>query len=192
MNYILASASPRRRELLSYIVKEFSVISSDFNENEVKYTNNPEEYVMDIAEGKAINVYANMQIKENSIIISCDTIVLCDNEVLGKPGCEEDAFFMLKKLSGKTHRVFSGFVVYNTNTGEIIKKSVCTEVQFKQMSDCEIKEYIDKGESLDKAGAYGIQGAAAIYIKGIHGCYYNVVGLPLNELYEVLRGMGQI
>lgn len=192
MEFILASASPRRKELLMNIIKNFTIYNSKFDESSIIFNNNPNEYVEEIAKGKATSVYNNLEMKNDKIIIACDTIVLCNNEVLGKPHNNNDAFLMIKKLSGNKHYVFSGFAVYNTDTREIIKKSVCTEVIFKDLSDKEIYDYINKGESLDKAGAYGIQGSASIYIKSISGCYYNVVGLPLNALYETLMGMGVI
>lgn len=142
MEFILASSSPRRKELLTNIIEKFAICNSRFDEASIIFNNNPNEYVEKIATGKVQSVYNNLEIKKNKVIISCDTIVLLDNEVLGKPKDEHEAYLMLKKLSNNKHCVFSGFAVYNTNTKEIIKKSVCTEVVFKELSDKDRKSVV--------------------------------------------------
>ena len=113
-----------------------------------------------------------------------------EDKVLGKPADKEEAFNMLKLLSGKIHQVYSGLAVYNTLTKELITDYVCTEVKFSTIPDEVITSYIETGEPMDKAGAYGIQGYGGIFVEKIHGCYYNVVGLPLNKLYNMLGKMG--
>lgn len=187
MDFILASASPRRQELLKNIIKSFSVVKSNFNENEILFNGDPTSYVKEIAKGKALDVYSMLDNKQNKVIISCDTIVFAKNKVLGKPKNVQEAFYMIEMLSGEVHEVYSGITVYNTSTGELVQECECTTVKFMNLSKEEIDRYIEKGESLDKAGAYGIQGAASIFVEQIQGCYYNVVGLPLNKLYNVLK-----
>ena len=181
MKIVLASASERRQELLSRLVEEFEVIVSNFDENTVVFKGNVKECVENIALGKAIDVQKN--IHEDVIIIAADTIVTLDNKILGKPKDGTEAFSMLKDLSGRTHNVYSGIVLINTKTGKIIKDSLCTEVKLK---DEEIIKYIESKEPLDKAGAYGIQGKGGIFVEEIKGCYYNVVGLPLNKLKSMM------
>ena len=185
MKIILASASERRQELLSRLVKNFDIIVSDFDESEVLFEGSIDTYVRDIALGKALNV--KNKLNENAIIISADTVVTVDNKILGKPRDEEDAFNMLKSLQDKKHLVYSGIVVINTAKNVIRQESLSTEVTFSEISDDEILEYIKTGEPLDKAGAYGIQGIGGIFVKEIRGCYYNVVGLPLNKLKFMLK-----
>lgn len=184
MKIVLASASERRQELLSRLVEEFEVIVSNFDENKVVFKGNVKECVENIALGKAIDVQKS--IHEDVIIIAADTIVTLDNKILGKPKDGTEAFSMLKDLSGRTHNVYSGIVLINTKTGKIIKDSLCTEVKFSKLKDEEIIKYIESKEPLDKAGAYGIQGKGGIFVEEIKGCYYNVVGLPLNKLKSMM------
>lgn len=187
MKVVLASASERRQELLKRIVDDFDIIVSDFNEDEVKLKSSVSDYVKEIALGKA-NYVANI-IKEPSVIIGVDTIVTINNKVLGKPKNKEDAFNMLSELSGKLHKVYSGIAIINTKTNQILKDFVCTEVVFSSLSDDEIREYVESGEPLDKAGAYGIQGKGGVFVEKINGCYYNVVGLPLNKIKNMLNNL---
>jgi septum formation protein len=185
LKYVLASGSERRQELLHRIIDEFDIIISDFDEHKVLFENNVDKYVITLAKGKALGVKESL--KEDAIIIAGDTIVVLDNKILGKPTSEEDAYNMLKLLSGKTHRVYSGIVVVNMYNNKIEEKSLYTEVKFSTLSDDEINDYIRTGEPFDKAGAYGIQGYGGVFIEGINGCYYNVVGLPLNLLNKMLN-----
>lgn len=185
MIYILASASDRRKELLKRLIPKFDIIISDFDEGSVEFNGNVENYVKLLAEGKAKDVF-KMQ-KEESIIIAADTIVVSNNHILGKPKNDMDAFNTLKMLSGNTHRVYSAISVLNTKTQNQITRSLYTEVEFDVLSDEEIYNYIKTGEPLDKAGSYGIQGLGGVFVKRINGCYYNVVGLPLNELKSILK-----
>lgn len=185
MKIVLASASERRQELLSRLVDDFDIIVSDFDEDSIKFEDNIQEYVESIAEGKGLQVAK--KVTQDSIIISADTIVTLGNEILGKPKDEKDAFNMLKKLSGNVHKVYSALVLINTKTGKILRASLPTEVIFSDLSDEEISEYIKTKEPLDKAGAYGIQGKGGVFVKEIKGCYYNVVGLPLNKLKAMMK-----
>ncbi|MBI6871664.1 Maf-like protein [Clostridium aciditolerans] len=188
MNIVLASASIRRHELLKRLTDKFEIIVSDFDENAVKFDSDCASYVMKLAEGKALNVCKNVH--NESIIIGCDTIVSFGNKILGKPENEEEAFNMLKFLNGTSHQVYSGIAVVNSASGKIIRDYVCTNVKFSDLSDDVIRKYIERGEYKDKAGAYGIQGYGGVFVEEIHGCYYNVVGLPLNKLSKMLREMG--
>ncbi len=188
MEIILASASIRRQELIKRLTNNFKIIVSDFDESTIKFKNDCGSYVMDIAQGKAM--WVKNKVKSESLIIGCDTIVSFNGKVLGKPKNDEDAFYTLKMLSGNTHEVYSGLAILDSVSGNIKKDFVCTKVDFSKLSDEEIRKYIETGEHKDKAGSYGIQGYGGIFVEEIHGCYYNVVGLPLNKLSKMLRGMG--
>jgi len=188
MTIILASTSERRKELLKRIIPDFKIKASDFDEDSISFNGDCIKYVESLSLGKAQNV-AN-QTDEAAIIIGCDTIVYHNNKVLGKPGNEEDAFKMLTSLSRDKHMVYSGVSIINTQTNRIVQDYVCTEVYFSKLSKDQINRYIKSGEPMDKAGAYGIQGYGGIFVEKIHGCYYNVVGLPINKLYSLLGDMG--
>ena len=158
LKVILASASERRKELLSRIVSDFEVRVSDFDEDSVQVNN-------------------DINCSENSIIIGADTIVVIDNKVLGKPKDKNDAFRMLKALSNNVHRVYSGVTVINNKTKVMKSECLYTEVYFSELSDEEIWKYIDTEECLDKAGAYGIQGFGGIFVKRINGCSWFTIKL---------------
>ena len=187
---ILASGSPRRKELLSQIGLEFKVITSNVSEDTL-FTS-PEDMVKDLAYNKGMAVYQTLsdEEKQNSIVISADTIVYHNGKVLLKPVDERDAFNILKSLSGKKHEVFTGAFIKSGN----FSSSFCekTSVELFDISDEEIRDYIASGEPFDKEGAYGIQGLFARYIKGIEGDYNNVVGLPVGRLYQELKKYDQI
>lgn len=185
MKYILASGSERRQELLHRIIEEFDTIVSDFDESQILFQNDVAEFVKNLARGKALSVKESLE--EPAIIIAGDTVVVFEDEILGKPKNEEDAFNMLKKLSGKTHRVYSGVVVINTENNKIEEEALYTEVKFSELKDEEIVAYIKTKEPMDKAGAYGIQGYGGVFVEKINGCYYNVVGLPLNLLNKMIN-----
>ena len=185
MRIVLASASERRIELLNRLIKDFDIVVSNFDESKVLFKGSIDRYVKNVALGKAIDVKNKLQ--NDAIIISADTIVTLGNKILGKPKDEEDAFNIIKSLQGRKHLVYSGIVVINTAKNVIKQESLATEVTFSEISDDEILEYIKTGEPLDKAGAYGIQGIGGIFVKEIKGCYYNVVGLPLNKLKFMLE-----
>lgn len=185
LKYVLASSSERRQELLHRIISDFKVEVSNFDESTVSFNGNIKEYVINLAKGKAIAVKNSLN--EEAIIIAGDTVVVLENEILGKPKNEEDAYRMLKELSGKTHSVYSGIVVINMYNNKIEEAALNTEVKISTLTDKEILNYIKTGEPLDKAGAYGIQGYGGVFVEEIHGCYYNVVGLPLNILNKMLN-----
>lgn len=194
---ILASASPRRRELLAQIGMEFEVMVSNVEERVTATL--PDEVVQELSEQKAEAVLAMLQAKEGetdapTLVIGADTIVACDNKILGKPKDEEDAKRMLRLLSGRTHEVYTGVTMLNclqSPAGSSVRCHTffeCTKVCFAPMTEAEIAEYVATKDPLDKAGAYGIQGFCARYIKGIEGDYNNVVGLPVGRLYQELKG----
>lgn len=185
MKVILASKSPRRVEILEKIVKEFEVVQSNFDENTIDFKGDIEKYVKDLSRNKAIEV--SKRLNEPSIVIAADTVVFQDGKVLGKPENEEDAFSMLSSLSGNTHKVYSGICLINTYDDTVVTDCDCTEVRFSELNPRQIRNYINSGEPMDKAGAYGIQGLGGAFVEGIKGCYYNVMGLPLNKLYKALE-----
>lgn len=179
----LASKSPRRKKLLKQLGINFKSFSVDLNE-EIFDGEHPAQTVRRLALHKS---EAAVQKVENGIVITADTIVVLNKEIIGKPQDEKDAFKILSKLSGKTHTVFTGFVVKNLNNGKSIVDYEKTKVTFRKLSAKEIRDYIKTGSPCDKAGAYGIQDDfGAVFVKRIDGCYYNVVGLPLSKLYNSL------
>ena len=185
MKVILASKSPRRVEILEKIVKEFEVVQSNFDENTIDFKGDIEKYVKDLSRNKAIEV--SKRLNEPSIVIAADTVVFQDGKVLEKPKNEEDAFSMLSSLSGNTHKVYSGICLINTYDDTVVTDCDCTEVRFSELNPRQIRNYINSGEPMNKAGAYGIQGLGGAFVEGIKGCYYNVMGLPLNKLYKALE-----
>lgn len=185
MKVILASKSPRRVEILEKIVKEFEVVQSNFDENTIDFKGDIEKYVKDLSRNKAMEV--SKRLNEPSIVIAADTVVFQNGKVLEKPKNEEDAFSMLSSLSGNTHKVYSGICLINTYDDTVVTDCDCTEVRFSELNPRQIRNYINSGEPMDKAGAYGIQGLGGAFVEGIKGCYYNVMGLPLNKLYKALE-----
>lgn len=178
---MLASASPRRKELLSLLFKDFEIISANADETTMKTS--PEDIVMDLAlkKARAASPFA----KNSELIISADTLVFCNGKQLGKPRDANDASVMLKELSKKTHSVFTGFCLMRDE--EFILDYERTKVTFNSLTQDEIEAYIGTGEPMDKAGAYGIQGYASRFISKIDGCYFNVVGLPISKLYQDIK-----
>ena len=179
---ILASQSPRRRNLLEQAGIEFSVIPSSFDENSVKLSS-PDVYVRQLAEGKAGDIADQYP---DSWVIGADTIVFIDDTILGKPGSKSEARTMLKHLDGKTHQVLTGYCLCCQKLDRLFSESVKTDVCFKTLTDKEIDWYINSGEPFGKAGAYAIQGIGAFLVKRIDGSYTNVVGLPVCEVIELL------
>lgn len=188
MKIVLASASERRQELMKRITDEFYIIVSNFDEEQVDFSGNCSEYVLTLAEGKAKCVAENLSY--DALVIGCDTVVFFNGKVLEKPKNKKEAFDMLKSLSGNTHQVYSGLTVINMANNKIHKEYVVTDVTFSPLTDNDIEQYIATGEPMDKAGAYGIQGKGGIFVERINGCFYNVVGLPLNKLKTVIEEMG--
>ncbi len=184
MPIYLASKSPRRKKLLEQINLKFKIIHVESDEK-IKKGELPAKAVMRISKEKLH--LARKKIKRG-IIITADTVVVINNKIIGKPVNEEEAFKTLKRLSGKTHSVYTGFSIYNSSTKKTVTEYDKTLVTFRKLNDAEIKEYITTGSPMDKAGAYGIQDDfGAVFIKKINGCYYNVVGLPLAKVYELLN-----
>lgn len=183
MRIILASNSPRRREILSQLRIEFEVIPSDYEEK--AYDIPPENLAMCFAESKAMCVAKKIQ--GEALIIGADTIVYKDG-IMGKPKNEEDAYEMLKTLSGVSHTVISGVSIIKTPQLEKATAYEKTIVSFKTLTHNEILSYINTGEPKDKAGAYAIQGLGSLLVERINGCYFNVVGLPIYRLSKLLEG----
>ncbi len=183
---ILASNSPRRRELLNMLGLKFEIIADNTPEC-VDENLSPDRVVMELAKFKGENVIETISEKCDAIVIAADTVVAIDDEILGKPKSEKDAEIMLSKLSGRSHCVYTGMYIKDICT----KKAVCfcekTEVFFKNLDITEIKDYINTGEPMDKAGAYGIQSLGSLFVEKINGDYFNVVGLPLFRLGETLK-----
>jgi septum formation protein len=182
---VLASGSPRRKELLEQIGLEFEVIVS--NEEEQVTSNIPSDIVKELSLLKAKSVFDKLS--GDVVVIGADTVVSVNDSILGKPANEEGAFLMLESIAGREHRVFTGVTICIREKGheEIVNYAEGTTVFVQDMTTQEILDYIACGESLDKAGAYGIQGRFAAFIKGIEGDYNNVVGLPVGSLAYELR-----
>jgi septum formation protein len=185
---ILASASPRRTELLASAGIEFSVFAGNVPEEPLP-EEVPIDHVIRLARDKAYEVAARV---EGKYFIGADTIVVCDGEIMGKPKDEADAERMLRKLSGVSHEVITGFALYDKGRDDLLCDAVTTKVYFKRLADEEISSYIATGCPMDKAGAYAIQGGAAHMVERIEGSYTNVVGLPLCEVVEALRKIGAL
>jgi septum formation protein len=185
---ILASKSPRRKHLLEQAGLKFSVIPSDFDETSVAMSD-PASYVRALAEFKALDISHK---HPDSWVIGADTLVLIDNQALGKPGCDDDAREMLKRLSGKRHQVLTGYCICCRAKKQLFSETVKTDVNFKKLRRGEIDWYIGTGEPLDKAGAYAIQGLGSFLVRSIKGSYTNVVGLPVCEVIEFLIKEGAI
>ena len=179
---ILASKSPRRSYLLDQAGLTFTVIPSSFDENSVSLST-PETYVKTLAEAKADDVSKSYP---ESWVIGADTIVVIDGIILGKPDSKEQARAMLKRLSGKTHHVYTGYCICCRAKKRVFSNTVKTDVLFKNLADNEIEWYINTSEPFDKAGAYAIQGLGTFIVKSINGSYTNVVGLPVCEVIEFL------
>lgn len=186
---ILASQSPRRRLLLEQLGLIFSVIPADIDELALPLDMIPSEYVQALACSKANAVAAKLG-NEPAIVLGADTIVVIDGNILNKPVDTDEAYSMLRSLSGRTHSVFTGIAITQVPSMKIISSYQLTEVTFRILEDDEIYAYIATGAPMDKAGAYGIQeDFGAVFVQKIVGCYYNIVGLPLEKLYGILRGL---
>ncbi|MFR4161720.1 MAG: Maf family protein [Paraclostridium sordellii] len=183
MNIILASGSPRRREILANTNAKFDVLTSDVDERIFKFEE-PTQLVLRLAFEKCMDIAINNQ---ESLVIGADTIVVLDNEILGKPKNEDEAFDMLSKLSNREHQVITGMSIVNIENNKKIVDYTISNVKFKNLTDQDIRDYISTGECLDKAGSYGIQGYGALLVKEIQGDYFNIVGLPISKLSDILK-----
>ena len=188
MMIILASASPRRKEILGELGVDFRVIVADTDESSDE--RDPERLTEELARRKGIAVWERMCTErpdgielEDCAVISADTVVWLDGEILGKPRDRADALRMIRGLSGKEHKVVSGVAV--TYRGETRTASCVTRVRVDEIPEDEIVRYVDSGEPMDKAGGYGIQGGFSLWVSGIDGCYFSVVGLPVNTLQKL-------
>ena len=183
---ILASASPRRKQLLEQIGLKFEVDPSDYDEK-IEPGLGPRELAKKISRGKAETVARR---HKNAIVIGADTFIVLGNRILGKPHTADEARKMLEAISGKPHLVITGFCVIGSDTGKTISGSAETIVFVKKLTPKEIDAYVKSGEPLDKAGAYAIQGLGAVIVERIEGDYFNVIGLPLSALAEALQEFG--
>jgi septum formation protein len=180
---ILASRSPRRREILKMVGLEFNVSPSNYKET-FDDQKSPVELARYHAFMKSKKVAQNF---DNSWILGADTIVVLDNEILEKPEDQEDACNMLNKLSGRTHKVITGFTIMNSSNGEQLSSATSTEVTFNELSPEMINYYLDNYNYRDKAGSYAIQDFSAVFVKKINGCFYNVVGFPISDFCNLVR-----
>jgi len=180
---VLASASPRRRELLQRYLPGFRTDSSTVDEVALQ-GEKPEVFACRAAREKAEDVATR---HADALVIGADTVVALGRRILGKPRNPEEAATMLRRLSGRTHRVVTGIALVDTTTGHTLVEHGITRVRFSNLDDTTINAYVANGEPLDKAGAYGIQGLGGAFVERIEGCYYNVVGLPLNLLGRMLE-----
>ena len=180
MNLILASQSPRRRELLGLFRRPFTVRVADIDET-MDPGLPPYDEVARVSRAKAMAISR----KEDDIVVAADTIVVCAGRTLGKPRTQQEAAEMLRLLSGRDHQVMTGMTVLRGDTA--VTTTEVTDIHFRPLTEKEIESYIATGEPMDKAGAYGIQGGAALFAQRMSGDYYNVMGLPVCRLYEILR-----
>ena len=182
-SFVLASGSPRRRELLAQLGVDPIIWASDIAENNSS-NERPESMAMSLALQKALEASSKFQ---NDIVLAADTIVVVDGRVMGKPKDNDEAYDMLKDLSGRSHEVITGFAIIDNSENTKVVEYEKTLVTFRTLDHERIMAYIDSGEVLDKAGAYGIQGKGALLVEKIEGCYFNVVGLPLSRLEASLN-----
>jgi len=179
---ILASASPRRRDLLRQVGLEFSIQPADEAETKAEAGASPTEHARQSAEAKAVAV---SQHQPEALVLGADTVVALQGRVLGKPENAAEACSMLQTLSGETHEVHTGVsVAYGGRA--LLTELETTQVTFRKLSDADVEWYVATGEPMDKAGAYGIQGHGALLVEKVNGCYFNVVGLPLSRAWQML------
>jgi nucleoside triphosphate pyrophosphatase len=183
---VLASASPRRKELLEKLGLEFTVEPSNSDEN-IQPGVDPHELAKSLSREKARLVARNHR---DALVIAADTFILLDGMVLGKPASETEARELLEEMNGRQHSVITGFTVMEAMSNKVISESVETEVYIRKMTLQEIDSYVKTGEPLDKAGAYAIQGLGSVIVERIEGDYFNVIGLPLSALAESLKEFG--
>ncbi|MBX9569288.1 MAG: Maf family protein [Candidatus Obscuribacterales bacterium] len=190
---VLASGSPRRRELLGKLGLQFEVIVSDLDESIA--STDPAFIVKDLASAKALAVAESIKGaadngSSKSLVLGADTIVVLDDDILGKPQDRAEAVQMLTKLSGRLHQVFTGVSLVELPSGKVSTIYTVTDVHFREIDAREIEAYVDTGEPMDKAGAYALQGIASLFVCKIDGCYTNVIGLPIPDTVQLLRQHG--
>ena len=188
---ILASASPRRHELLDMVGVPHRIVTSSADEGSVEYSGDIAAYVSEVARLKNVAVRSLSEVGENSVIISADTVVYLPegDEILGKPKDRDDARRMIRLYSGSAHKVLTGVCIYDVKTCREVAFAESTDVYFRTLTDDEIEAYLDTPSPYDKAGAYGIQEGAAAFVSRIDGDYFNVVGLPVCRLCETLAAL---
>lgn len=186
MKIILASQSPRRQELMRFLTTDFLVIPSDFPEREVSYCGDPGDYCEELALKKALSV---ARCHPTDVIIGSDTVVYIDGKILNKPKDRADARRMIRELQGKSHEVLTGYSIIIADRSVCVVDHVTTKVVFSKMTEAEIEAYLDQDDHMGKAGAYGIQGAAAKFVERVDGDFYNVVGFPVAKLYRELKDL---
>ncbi|MDD5758823.1 MAG: Maf family protein [Desulfobulbaceae bacterium] len=186
--FILASASPRRKEMLNAVGLQFKVEAAEADE-QVRQGERAEAFVLRVAEDKA-KIVADRH--PATWVLAADTVVVKDGDILGKPADANEAVLMLKRLAGSTHEVWTGFCLRLASQNRQIHQAIKTDVQFVTLSDQVIDAYVLSGDPLDKAGGYGIQSQGGFMVQGIHGSYSNVVGLPLAEVLSELMNLGLI
>ena len=179
--WVLASSSPRRQELLKLLLADFEVLPADVDES-IHAAERPETMVVRLAREKALAVQDRYP---SACIVGADTVVLCEEQILGKPSSHEEASSMLRILSGKTHQVLTGVCLLHLDM--LFLECATTDVTFRRLSELEIESYLQSGEPFDKAGAYAIQGLGARFVERIDGCHFNVVGLPVSRLYQMMK-----
>jgi len=182
LKLVLASASPRREEILKQLNLKFTIVPSKIDEDSFKI-DDPVELVKTLAAEKAKSV---SELVEDAVVIAADTVVVYDDQILGKPGGKLEAKKMLKKLSSNQHQVITGLAVLNSQSGERYVDFNITDVKIKALSESEIDNYVETGEPLGKAGAYAIQGLGGLFVEEIRGSYYSVMGLPIHQLAQLL------
>ena len=183
LKLVLASSSPRREEILKQLKLKFTIVPSKINEENFT-EDDPISLVRKLAVEKAKSV---SNLVENALIIAADTVVVYDNQILGKPKNKSDARRMLKMLRAKKHQVITGVAVVNSQDGEVHVDENITEVKMADLTDTEIDTYIETGEPMDKAGSYAIQGFGALFVEEIQGSFYSVMGLPIHQLAKLLN-----
>lgn len=183
LNFILASASPRRSDLLRNIGMQFKVVISDVTEDEI-VNGDIDNTLINNARKKGNTVAAR---NPDSIVISADTVVILDDHIMGKPNNSTEAFQMLQKLNGRIHVVKTAFGLILNRYHKMYFDTVATRVKFRQLDNQEIEAYVQSGEPSDKAGAYGIQGKGSLLIDSIDGCYFNIVGFPISKFFVALK-----
>lgn len=185
-NFILGSASPRRKEIMEFFSLPFTQEAPTFDERSIPFQGDPEKYVTELTLGKL------KELKEkfpNSMIVTADTVVFCNNKVYNKPVDENEAFLALKELEGKWHSVFTALSFYDGGT-QVFSAVEETKVLCNHLNDEEIRNYHSKIHWMDKAAGYAIQTGAGLIVNKIDGCYYNVMGLPINTLHKLLKHAG--
>lgn len=191
LKFFLASASPRRKDLLKQIGLEFVTLPADIDESSQGFSD-AGKYAIEMSRLKALHAVGKLTdySHESAYVLGADTTVEVDGNILGKPLDHDDAFRMLELIQGKWHNVITGLTLMHAKTQDAITEMECTRVKIRSMTKEMISRYLNTGESLDKAGAYGVQGYGSLIVERIDGCYFNVMGLPIYRLSELLQKVG--